>query len=185
MKVSDCCGARPRGFLGPHGTVDSDSTDYGICPDCKDHCEFIEEEDEEKPTPEQTTAVINSFMNAAKKEFEEKQKLPFQYVVAYYDKSNNLLGYHADTFCNLTQEKMAGKRYSGENPYTQLEIIRKNLDYTLDMTEEKAPKVFLGALNLRVKERHFKDLSKEDVFIDAVYLDEGIPPQRFVWKQIN
>lgn len=33
--VSDCCGAEPR------GNGDSDSSDIGICPDCQDHCEYI------------------------------------------------------------------------------------------------------------------------------------------------
>jgi hypothetical protein len=31
MKVSDCCGAE---------ATDPVMEDYGICPDCKDHCEF-------------------------------------------------------------------------------------------------------------------------------------------------
>lgn len=41
MKVSDCCGAddRPVCWDGPsYG-------DLGICPDCRDHCEFAEEGD--------------------------------------------------------------------------------------------------------------------------------------------
>lgn len=52
MKTSLCCGASPEAFLGPHGTIDSDSTDFGICPSCGDHCEFVEEEElvEEKKT---------------------------------------------------------------------------------------------------------------------------------------
>lgn len=33
--VSDCCGAEPR------GNGDNDSKDYGICPDCGDHCEYV------------------------------------------------------------------------------------------------------------------------------------------------
>lgn len=37
QKISDCCGAAAR---------DPIMLDYGICPDCKDHCEFIEEQDE-------------------------------------------------------------------------------------------------------------------------------------------
>ena len=31
MKVSDCCGAE---------MTDPVMEDYGICPDCKDHCEW-------------------------------------------------------------------------------------------------------------------------------------------------
>lgn len=37
MKVSDCCGA---------SATDPVMLDYGICPDCKDHCEFVDEQDE-------------------------------------------------------------------------------------------------------------------------------------------
>ena len=33
--VSDCCGAEPVGV----------SDDIGICPECKDHCEYIELEE--------------------------------------------------------------------------------------------------------------------------------------------
>ena len=36
-KVSDCCGASNIDF-----------EDYGICPDCREHCEFIEIDDEEE-----------------------------------------------------------------------------------------------------------------------------------------
>lgn len=36
MKLSDCCGAAPR------GNGDCDTSDFGICSDCHDHCEYIE-----------------------------------------------------------------------------------------------------------------------------------------------
>lgn len=36
MKLSDCCGAAPR------GNGDCDTSDFGICSDCKEHCEYIE-----------------------------------------------------------------------------------------------------------------------------------------------
>jgi hypothetical protein len=35
--VSDCCGASPL------SDGDCDSTDLGICPDCHEFCEFINE----------------------------------------------------------------------------------------------------------------------------------------------
>ena len=47
MLYSECCGAPAEGFTGPHGTIDSDSTDYGICPECHEHCEFVNEDEEE------------------------------------------------------------------------------------------------------------------------------------------
>ena len=40
MKYSDCCGAPAYSCFG-------DFEDVGICPDCREHCEFIEEEEEE------------------------------------------------------------------------------------------------------------------------------------------
>ena len=35
--VSNCCGAEPV------GNGDNDTMDYGICPDCGEHCEYIKE----------------------------------------------------------------------------------------------------------------------------------------------
>ena len=41
MKVSECCGAYPiQDFESGLGY-----DDIGICSDCKEHCEYIEEED--------------------------------------------------------------------------------------------------------------------------------------------
>ena len=40
MKVSDCCGAYPV------SNGDNDTIDIGICPDCGDHCEYVEEDED-------------------------------------------------------------------------------------------------------------------------------------------
>jgi hypothetical protein len=40
LKVSDCCGEEPR------GNGDNDSEDYGICPCCGEHCEYIEQDED-------------------------------------------------------------------------------------------------------------------------------------------
>lgn len=37
MKVTDCCG------VPAYSNGDSDTEDIGICPDCKEHCEYIED----------------------------------------------------------------------------------------------------------------------------------------------
>ena len=37
MLYSECCGAAA-----------GDYEDVGICPDCKEHCDFIEEDDEDE-----------------------------------------------------------------------------------------------------------------------------------------
>ena len=34
LEGSDCCGAAPR------SNGDCDTSDFGICPDCHDHCEY-------------------------------------------------------------------------------------------------------------------------------------------------
>ncbi len=39
--VSDCCGAEPL------GNGDCDSSDIGICPECGEHCEYVELIDEQ------------------------------------------------------------------------------------------------------------------------------------------
>ena len=41
-KVSNCCGASdgPATQDGPHWS------DIGICPECKEHCEFVKEDEE-------------------------------------------------------------------------------------------------------------------------------------------
>ena len=35
IKVSDCCGAEPQ------GNRDCDTSDFGICPECHEHCEYV------------------------------------------------------------------------------------------------------------------------------------------------
>lgn len=45
MKVSDCCGAAPK------GNGDCDSEDFGICSQCHEHCEYIEEGEDETEEP--------------------------------------------------------------------------------------------------------------------------------------
>lgn len=39
---SDCCGAEDTTING-----DSSFSDFGLCPDCLEHCEFVEEYEEE------------------------------------------------------------------------------------------------------------------------------------------
>ena len=41
MRVSSCCGAAPV------SNGDCDTEDIGICPECHDFCDYVEEEDEE------------------------------------------------------------------------------------------------------------------------------------------
>jgi transcription initiation factor IIE alpha subunit len=39
--VSDCCAVPPR------SNGDSDTSDIGICPECGDHCEYVDYSEEE------------------------------------------------------------------------------------------------------------------------------------------
>lgn len=41
--VSDCCGVPPR------GNGDSDTSDIGICPECGDHCEYVDMSEDDAP----------------------------------------------------------------------------------------------------------------------------------------
>jgi hypothetical protein len=52
MKVSDCCGAEP------YSNGDSSTEDYGICPECKEHCEYIELDDEEPSSEQNVQASV-------------------------------------------------------------------------------------------------------------------------------
>ena len=46
MKVSECCGASPKAILDSHGGIDNDTETYGLCPECGEHCEYVEEIEE-------------------------------------------------------------------------------------------------------------------------------------------
>ena len=46
-KVTDCCGVPPKG----------NSDDYGLCPCCKEHCEYVEEDEEENDAPNRMESI--------------------------------------------------------------------------------------------------------------------------------
>ena len=41
MKTTDCCGVEPL------SNGDNDTIDLGICPECGEHCEYIENNEDE------------------------------------------------------------------------------------------------------------------------------------------
>ena len=41
MKLSNCCGAEPRGYSDESGAGDQTTEDLGVCSDCGEHCEYI------------------------------------------------------------------------------------------------------------------------------------------------
>jgi hypothetical protein len=123
--------------------------------------------------------VKDALVEALKKAHDQLQERPNQYVVAYFRKDNDkLIGYHASTFCQLTDNLLNGKRYAGENPYGQLETIAQNVKYTLDT--EKHMGLFASAHNA-VKEQ-FGGLKSNELYMDAVYLDEDAPKQSFKYE---
>lgn len=121
--------------------------------------------------------LFGALGEALKEVFNKNQDRPDQYVVAYYRVSDDsLIGYHASTFCQVTKDILNGKRYSGENPYSQLQTISKNLKYTLS---EKSSDGFFGSIHKKIRNEDFEGLSAEEVYMDAIYLAEGTPKQSF------
>jgi hypothetical protein len=142
------------------------------------------EQENQRPTPEETKKVVGALMEAMGKNFEENQQKPFQYVVAYKRVADDsVIGYHASTFCNHTQDIEAGKRYNGENPYGQLQTIDKNFKHMMSVKE--ATDSLFASIHLNTQEKCYNGLTYEQVYLEAVYLDEDTPPQRFVFKEIT
>jgi hypothetical protein len=55
MIISDCCGAPANG-----------NEDYGICPDCKEHCEWEEDDIDEEENSESNSDQMIDIMNNEK-----------------------------------------------------------------------------------------------------------------------
>jgi len=127
--------------------------------------------------------VSETLVDILKKVHETKQNRPDQYVVAYKLKANDEIhGYHLDSFCQTTKEILRAKRYSGTQPDSQLAIIWKNLLHTLAQTEEAGNKEGLGGafgqISYKIKQNCFPNLTPDDLYIDAVYLTDGMPEQQ-------
>ena len=142
-----------------------------------------EENQNQRPTPEETKKVVGALMDVMGKVFDEDQQKPFQYVVAYKRVADeSVIGYHASTFCNHTQDPERAKRYNGENPYGQLQTIDENFKHMMSV-KEATDSLFAGVHLLTQKT--YGGLTYEEVYLEAVYLDENTPPQRFVFKEIT
>jgi hypothetical protein len=132
----------------------------------------------------ETEKVIDGFLELMKETLEESQKKPFQYVVAYRKtKNDELIGYHLSTFCTLTDDILNAKRYSGDNPYSQINTISKNFRGVINTTEESDG--LFSSIHLSTKKNYFDGLLFEDVYLEAVYLDGETPPQKFTFYKIN
>lgn len=128
--------------------------------------------------------VIDHFVGALQEAFEKNQQRDNQYVVEYRKVSDDsLIGFHLSTFCQVGQNRLDGKRYSGDNPYKQLETIHKNLTNVLTVGED-SDGLFDG-LKRDIRDNYFSGLGPEDVYLNADYLEEGIQPQKFVFAKVG
>jgi len=125
--------------------------------------------------------IINELLLRLKESFNEKQKLDNQYVVAYFKKdSDELIGYHLDTFCSIGKDILKAKRYSGENPYSQLAIIWRNYESLFRECSE-------GMFSVIIKKNReaFESNTPDKVYIDAIYLAKDTPVQNFRYQIIK
>lgn len=128
--------------------------------------------------------VVDVITKTLEETFNQNQKRDNQYVVEYRKVSDDsLLGYHLSTFCQVGQERLNGKRYSGDNPYKQLQTIHTNLTHVLEVGDN-SDGLFDG-LKRDIRDNHFKGLKPEDVYLNADYLEEGIVPQKFVFTKVT
>jgi len=57
MLLSDCCGALPAGGM----------EEYGICGDCKEHCEFYDDEEPEMRDCDTAATTLDEVCEKAKR----------------------------------------------------------------------------------------------------------------------
>jgi hypothetical protein len=127
-------------------------------------------------------SIKKDIQSILEKLHEELQARPHQFVVAYYRVSDNsLIGYHASSFCQVTDDILRAKRYANENPYPQLQIISDNVKQTLSETHEG----MFGEIMNSIKDNDFEGLKPEEVYMDAIYLAEGTPAQNFRYQIVS
>ena len=128
--------------------------------------------------------LVEHLARGLEKTFDKFQERDHQYVVEYRLVENDkLLGYHASTFCQLVDDRLSAKRYAGENAYSQLETISRNLKSTLESSEHDGG--LFGGLVYNVKQTHFEDLNIRDIYLEADYLKEGVEKQKFTYTILN
>jgi hypothetical protein len=128
--------------------------------------------------------VVDGLTKVLEETFNRNQERDDQYVVEYRKVSDDsLLGYHLSTFCQVGQERLNGKRYSGDNPYKQLQTIHTNLTHVLEVGDDSDG--LFDSLKRDIRDNHFKGLKPEDVYLNADYLEEGVAPQKFVFTKVT
>ena len=127
--------------------------------------------------------ILSRLTESLQEAFDKRQDMPHQFVVAYYRMDNNeLIGYHLSTFCQVTPDILEAKRYADENPYPQLKVIAKNIKYTLD--EEPEEDSIFSSITKEVR-KDFGGLKSNEIWLDAIYLEEGTPKQSFKYTVLD
>lgn len=125
--------------------------------------------------------MTEEILKILKESWKEIQQRPNQYIVVI-KQNDKTIGYHASTMCQVTKDILQAKRYSGLNPYKQIEVISNNIKNCI-FTEEKGG--IFNELFKEIKEEYYKDINIEDIYLDAIYLNPNIEPQNFRYQIIN
>ncbi len=120
--------------------------------------------------------IFKKLTEALEEAFKKHQELPDQYIVLYKRKDNDeLIGYHLNTFCNITKDVLKAKRYAGSDPYEQLDVISTNLRKTF---QNYGKETIFGSIRDAAREA-FGELNYEDIYLDIEYLADGMSPQDY------
>ncbi len=115
-----------------------------------------------------------------RKHFDELQNQPDQYVIGIYNVlDETLIGYHLSTVCQVTDDILEAKRYSGLDPYEQIMIIHKNISSLLGYTKEELEDKLFGSIQKAIREERYEGIGKKDFYLDAIYLNPNTPKQSF------
>lgn len=103
------------------------------------------------------------------------------YIFKYVNRNTgDLIGYHLSTFCQTGPKEKAKRYQCTGGPESQMDIIRKNLKYTLEVKDNDDG--LFSSLNRNTKETHFKGLSFEDIELESEYLIDGITPDDIEYR---
>mgnify|MGYP006321794489 CR=1 len=115
-----------------------------------------------------------------RKHFDELQNQPDQYVIGIYNVlDETLIGYHLSTVCQVTDDILEAKRYSGLEPYEQIMIIHKNISSLLALTEEELKDKMFGTIQIAIRKERYEGIGQKDFYLDAIYMNPNIPKQSF------
>lgn len=127
--------------------------------------------------------MTEEILKILKESWKEIQQRPDQYVVVIkHKKDDNIIGYHLSTMCQVTKDILQAKRYSGLNPYKQIEVIANNIKNCIFKEEKEG---IFSELFKSIKKEFYKDINVEDIYLDAIYLNPNIEPQNFRYQIID